>query len=889
MRPGDSATLAWNVVAGKPNPGTYQICIDISASNFPGARCCIPLIVQTNEAVPVIACSLGGPDTVRYVNGAYEPNPIVLHVGAQNLGASPAKNVYAALLQGADLSIDGTDQALKIMSDSLAGGHDTTTTFRVRVLDRLKARFDTIRVSVYAANGGAVVCEKIVWIEAVTGPAMELTCAGPDSLAFSELLDEYVPNPYTFTITAKNVGTAPADSVLAEFLLPPDVTLAGGEQAAKLLTPSTLGVGQSGTASWRVVSVLRDTPRIDTLRAQVRSRGRTVAVTQPCLLPVRVPARRVADLDISCAPVGNIRVIAGKYDPDPFLVRLTLTNRGNAEVFDISARVLSMGSRIALADSGIKLRPALGPRGGQTVLEWRFLATPRATGDSVEICFLVGALRQNTLLCCTKVWLPPLPPAGIEVLCSSVDTVRYDVNLGRYPSPIPVTTTVTNTSQVPVDTVRATLILPPGLQLASGETSDKRIVNILPQQPVQFGWQMDVVLDTSTVAKARTVRIQYFAAGGLTTCDVTIIVLPPPQGRDSTGFELHCSSPDTIHYVNPQVGLQPSPFIVRADIRNTGTTPLDGISATLQLPAGVMLGSGENVTKPLGSALGPGQTATITWSCIPGVSEVPITGVIEIRVNATGLTSQLCATRIYIERVYRVVQLLIPRGNVVRTGELILVPAIFTNPSLAVVTAFRFGVRYDPATVRVEGINVASSLTQGWTVTGAEVAPGHFLFTGSSTVPLNGSGTVVGLVIRALSGDGSSNVFGWKLSDLTLDSVSFPAGVDVELQHGDIVTSAECLLPLKGTSRFVLRPNHPNPFRHSTTISYALAPGTEPATVQIDIYDPFGRLVRRFEEGVRSPGDHSVTWDATGLPEGVYYCHLVADGRAQVRAMIMAR
>jgi hypothetical protein len=531
----------------------------------------------------------------------------------------------------------------------------------------------------------------------------------------------------------------------------------------------------------------------------------------------------------------------------------------------------------------------LGAHGGQTVIEWRFLATPRATGDSVEICFLVGALRQGTLLCCTKVWLPPLPPAGIEVSCGSVDTVRYDMNLGRYPGPIPVTTTVTNTSQVTVDTVRATLILPQGLQLASGETSDKRVVNILPQQQVQFGWQIDVVRDTSTVAKARTVRIQYFAAGGLTTCDVTLIVLPPPQGVDSTGFELTCSSPDTIHYVNPQVGLQPSPFIVRADIRNTGTTPLDGISATLQLPAGVMLGTGEGVTKTLGSALGPGQTATITWSCIPGVSEIPITGVIEIRVNATGLTSQLCASRIFIERVYRVVQLQIPRGNVVRTGERILVPVIFTNPSLAVVTAFRFGVRYDPATVRIEGISVASSLTQGWTVTGAEAAAGHFLFSGSSTVPLNGSGVAVGLVVRALSGDGSNNAFGWKLSDLTLDSVDFPPGVDVDLQHGDVVTSAECLLPLKGTSRFVLRPNHPNPFRHTTTISYALAPGSDAAAVRIDIYDPFGRLVRRFEEGVQAPGDHSVTWDATGLPEGVYYCHLVADGRAQVRAMIMAR
>lgn len=889
LKPGDSTTLSWTLIGSKAAAGTYQICIDILASNFPGARCCVPLIVQTNEAAPVLACALGGPDSIFYRNGGYEPNPFVLSLGVQNLGTSPAKKVYGALLQGADLSIDGSDQALKLLTDSLAGGENVNSSFTVRVLDRSVSRVDTIRVTVYAANGGAVVCEKYVWIEAVRGPAVELTCSGPDSLVFSDSLDAYVPTPFLFSITGKNVGTAPADSVVAEFLPPPDVTLASGEQSAKLLTPSTLNVGQSGAASWLVTVMPRSAGRIDTLRAQVRSHGTSIVTTQPCLVPLYVPRRRSAALDIRCASAGPIGITGGKYDPDPFAITVTLTNNGDARAFDVAASLLIHGRlQPAPGDSLTRRRAALDANGGSDTFTWKFTATPQQQGDSVEVCFRISALRQNDLYCCTKIWLPPLPPAGIDISCGITDTVRFDIANDRYPNPITLRSTVTNTSSVTVDSVRATVILPQGLQLAAGETSDKSILNIAPAQQAPLQWQLDVLRDTSTVAKARSVRIQYYRAGSISTCDATVIVLPPPpKANDTTAFELSCSSPDTIHFVNPQIGLQPNPFTVRADIHNTGTTPLEGITATLQLPSGVELGSGETVTKSFGGTLAAGQTATITWSCVPGASEVPISGVIEVRINATGVVSQSCRSKIFIQRVYRVVQLLIPRGNLVREGELVSVPVVFTNPSLAVVTSYRFGVRFDPATVRIEGHSTANTLSNGWTVTSGTPEAGHFLVSGSSNVPLNGSGTVVVLNVRALSGDGTRNTFGWKLSDLILDSIAFPKGVEVDLQHGDIVTSAECLLPLKGSTRFVLRPNHPNPAHPVTTITYVL--DADPVPVQIDIVDPFGRVVRRFDEGVRQAGEHRITWDASGLPEGVYYCHLMAGGQAVVRAILVAR
>jgi len=64
----------------------------------------------------------------------------------------------------------------------------------------------------------------------------------------------------------------------------------------------------------------------------------------------------------------------------------------------------------------------------------------------------------------------------------------------------------------------------------------------------------------------------------------------------------------------------------------------------------------------------------------------------------------------------------------------------------------------------------------------------------------------------------------------------------------------------------------PNPFNHSGIIKYTLA---EESTVGIRIYDPRGRLVRSFDPGRKSAGEHSTIWDGRDdrgniLPSGRY-------------------
>ncbi len=59
----------------------------------------------------------------------------------------------------------------------------------------------------------------------------------------------------------------------------------------------------------------------------------------------------------------------------------------------------------------------------------------------------------------------------------------------------------------------------------------------------------------------------------------------------------------------------------------------------------------------------------------------------------------------------------------------------------------------------------------------------------------------------------------------------------------------------------------PNPFTTTTTIKYNLP---EHQTVQISIFNHLGKQVEVIQQN-QSQGKQELTWDASGLPSGVYY------------------
>jgi hypothetical protein len=81
--------------------------------------------------------------------------------------------------------------------------------------------------------------------------------------------------------------------------------------------------------------------------------------------------------------------------------------------------------------------------------------------------------------------------------------------------------------------------------------------------------------------------------------------------------------------------------------------------------------------------------------------------------------------------------------------------------------------------------------------------------------------------------------------------------------------------------------NYPNPFNPTTIIPVELASS---GTVQIDIFDVTGRLIRSFNEGYLPVGYHSVRFDGSGLSSGIYFYRLRVDGgQIETRTMLLVK
>jgi hypothetical protein len=92
--------------------------------------------------------------------------------------------------------------------------------------------------------------------------------------------------------------------------------------------------------------------------------------------------------------------------------------------------------------------------------------------------------------------------------------------------------------------------------------------------------------------------------------------------------------------------------------------------------------------------------------------------------------------------------------------------------------------------------------------------------------------------------------------------------------------------------------NYPNPFNGETRIGYRIQPvrTTEPGggpgdggRVVLNVYDLLGRIVRVLVNEHLPPGEHIATFDANGLPSGVYVVVLRAGGKMTMMKMILAR
>jgi hypothetical protein len=87
--------------------------------------------------------------------------------------------------------------------------------------------------------------------------------------------------------------------------------------------------------------------------------------------------------------------------------------------------------------------------------------------------------------------------------------------------------------------------------------------------------------------------------------------------------------------------------------------------------------------------------------------------------------------------------------------------------------------------------------------------------------------------------------------------------------------------------KFALEQNYPNPFNPSTTIQFTFF-GKE-SLASLIILDMLGNRVATLVDGIRTPGTHAITWDASGFPTGVYFYKLAIGNWSMTRRMLLLK
>jgi len=85
---------------------------------------------------------------------------------------------------------------------------------------------------------------------------------------------------------------------------------------------------------------------------------------------------------------------------------------------------------------------------------------------------------------------------------------------------------------------------------------------------------------------------------------------------------------------------------------------------------------------------------------------------------------------------------------------------------------------------------------------------------------------------------------------------------------------------------FILNKAYPNPFNPSITINYQLSTINE---VRAYVYDTKGKLVEELLNTEMSAGNHTLTWDASGMPSGVYLVSMQAGNTVQSQKIVLMK
>jgi len=183
-----------------------------------------------------------------------------------------------------------------------------------------------------------------------------------------------------------------------------------------------------------------------------------------------------------------------------------------------------------------------------------------------------------------------------------------------------------------------------------------------------------------------------------------------------------------------------------------------------------------------------------------------------------------------------------------------------------------------PGGVTLSWITLSETDNFGFTVERKREGETRFVELPRSFVAGNGTSAEPHYYTFTDSSAGTGSMF-YRLKQMDLDGYFHYSDA---VKTNSVTSVDEASLP----AAVELLQNYPNPFNPSTNIRYRIS---DIRHLKLSVHDLLGREVAVLVDGTMPAGEHSVTWNATGLAGGVYYCRMQTATMTATRKLLLLR
>ncbi|MBL0175033.1 MAG: VWA domain-containing protein [Ignavibacteria bacterium] len=330
MRVGDTRTEQWLIRALPRSVGGWDTLVfQILGKGGLGKRivlgeCRLRVYVPAMRT-PAYSLACAAPDSLRYVNNAYAPDPFLFTAVITNTGTATGRNIsITAAIPSTVFLADGENAVQRIAS--IAPGDTVRLMWRLKPERRREGEFVEVCGTLVDSIGISTECCRSIFIPREDPPLLTLRCASIDTLFVDASTGNYGGNPFTIHATVENSGNGPGEQVR--------VSIVALGPSVEALDPQTKEIGTlapGGTArvSWRFRALARSEAASVPFRVNTTSTNHRPL---ECDVSVFVPPLRSPVLLAACESVPEDSLLfdwsVGDFSPTECTVRVRAQNVG---------------------------------------------------------------------------------------------------------------------------------------------------------------------------------------------------------------------------------------------------------------------------------------------------------------------------------------------------------------------------------------------------------------------------------------------------------------------------------------------------------------------------------------------------------------------------------